>query len=55
MQVADPLGNTRTGDWTDVTAATSGALSAYAAEVSDDGPQFYWRFESQREPQSTMP
>jgi PKD repeat protein len=44
VQVADPLGNTRTGDWTDVTAATSGALSAYAAEVSDDGPQFYWRF-----------
>ena len=44
VQVTDPFGNTRMGDWTDVTVATSGTLGAYASGVMDDGPLFYWRF-----------
>lgn len=45
VEVIDPLGNTRTGDWTQVTVAEAGSASAYAGAVMDDGPNFYWRFD----------
>lgn len=45
VEVADPLGNVRTGDWVAATAANSGAIGAYASAVMDDGPHFYWRFD----------
>ena len=44
VEVVDPLGNVRTGEWAAVTAAATGTVSAYADAVLDDGPEFYWRF-----------
>ena len=45
VEAIDPFGNSRTGDWADVTVAATGTLGDYADAVMDDGPAFYWRFD----------
>lgn len=44
VTATDPSGNTRSGDWAEVTASGSGSLTDYPAAVIADGPLFYWRF-----------
>lgn len=43
LVATDPFGNQAQSAWATVTVASTGALSAYAQEVLDDGPTQYWR------------
>ena len=43
VAVSDPMGNNVTGDWTPVTASTTGTITKYGNRVLDDAASLYWR------------
>ena len=43
LRAIDPMGNSAWGSTLNITASTTGSLSAYAKEVLEDQPTSYWR------------